>query len=126
MELSFVVLQQVVIIILLMAVGYTAKKTKIIGDEGVSQFTSFLMYFVTPCVLIEAYQKPFDIKGAKLLAVAFLMAVLIHLIVIVLARYVFPAKENLDYRVNRFSLVYSNCGFMAIPLFSQRVLIRLT
>ncbi len=116
MELSIIVLQQVMIIVFLMLVGYIAKKTKIIGDEGVSQFTSFLMYFVTPCVLIEAYQKPFDIKGAKLLAVAFIMAALIHFIVILFAGFIFPKKENPDYRVNRFSLVYSNCGFMAIPL----------
>ena len=118
MDLSIIVLQQVVIIVLLMLVGYIAKKTKIIGAEGVSQFTSFLMYFVTPCVLIEAYQKPFNVLGAKLLLVAFIMAILIHAVTIVFSNLVFRKKQSTDYRVNRFSVVYSNCGFMAIPLLS--------
>jgi len=118
MDLSIIVLQQVVIIVLLMLVGYIAKKTKIIGAEGVSQFTSFLMYFVTPCVLIEAYQKPFNVIGAKLLLVAFIMAILIHAVTIVFSNLVFRKKQSTDYRVNRFAVVYSNCGFMAIPLLS--------
>ena len=118
MDLSIIVLQQVVIIVLLMLVGYIAKKTKIIGAEGVSQFTSFLMYFVTPCVLIEAYQKPFNVLGAKLLLVAFIMAILIHAVTIVFSNLVFRKKQSTDYRVNRFAVVYSNCGFMAIPLLS--------
>ena len=101
-----------------MLIGYIARKTNIIGKEGVSQFTSFLMYFVTPCVLVEAYQKPFDIEGAKLLAIAFVMAVLIHFIVIFFSAVIFRKKDNYDYRVNRFAVVYSNCGFMAIPLLS--------
>ena len=118
MELSLTVLNQVVIILLLMLVGYVSVKMEILKEQGIKQFTTFVLYFVTPCVLIEAYQKEFNIEKAKLLGVAFLMAILLHVIVIVISNLVFRPNEDKTNRINIFACAYSNCGFMAIPLLS--------
>lgn len=116
MELSRILLGQVIVVMLLMLIGLASFKGKLINHESVKQFTKFVLNIVTPCVLIEAYQKEFDIKQAYLLLTAFASAILIHFVVIVISHLVFRKEETLDYRVNRFASVYSNCGFMAIPL----------
>ena len=118
MELSGIVFVQVVIIVLLMLVGYVLVKAKVINDATVKQMTNALLMIVIPCVLVEAYQKEFSMELVKGLLMATLLSIIVHAVGIALCMLIFRKEETLRYRINIFASVYSNCGFMAMPLLS--------
>lgn len=118
MELSGVVFIQVLIIFILMSVGFILAKANIINEKGTRQMTDVLLLVVAPCVLINAYQKEFTLDLVKGLIYSALFSIIIHIIGIVLSTVIFRKEETLRYRVNIFASVYSNCGFMAIPILS--------
>lgn len=118
MELSGMVFVQVLIIVLLMLVGYVLVKTKVIDDRTSKQMTNALFVVVVPAVLIKAYQKDFSTELVRGLLLSLLLAVVVHAIGILIAMLVFRKEETLKYRIKIFASVYSNCGFMAIPLLS--------
>ncbi len=118
MELSGIVFVQVLIIFVLMSVGFVFAKANLINEKGTRQMTDILLMIVAPCVLINAYQKEFSVDMLKGLLYAAMFSVIIHVVGIVLSTLVFKKEETLRYRINIFSAVYSNCGFMAIPILS--------
>lgn len=116
MELSGTVFIQVLIIFILMSVGFVISKVKLLTEEGKKQMTNILLMIVTPCVLINAYQKDFTKEAAKQLGIAAVMSFLLIASTIIISTIIFKKEETLKYRVSIFGSVYSNCGFMAIPL----------
>lgn len=119
MEAALKISCQVVIIFLYIILGFIFTKAKKIDKEGVKQMTSLLLMLVTPCVLIESYQdkiKDFNLGIIKDLGIAALLTALFHLIAIILATFLFRKEETGKYKINIFTTIYSNCGFMGIPL----------
>ena len=116
MELSAIVAVQVIIVFILIAVGFILKKSKMLDESGLKQLTNILLMIVTPCVLISSYQREFIPEHAMNLLAAALFTVLIHIVMIVISTIIYRPEETKRYRINIFSAVYSNCGFMAIPL----------
>lgn len=115
MELSIQVLNQVFVIFILMITGAALYKMKIFTEAGVSETTNILVKLVMPCVIIDAYQTEFDSEILRNLLIALGVALIIHIVAILLATLIFRKKDARN-DVNIFSTVYSNCGFMGIPL----------
>lgn len=118
MELSLIVSIQVLIVFILITVGFILKKLNMIDEHGSKQLTGILLMIVTPCVLINSYQKEFKTEYAFNLFLAALFTILIHVIMIIISTLLYKKEETKRYRINIFSAIYSNCGFMAIPLLS--------
>ncbi|MBE7046717.1 MAG: AEC family transporter [Ruminococcaceae bacterium] len=116
--LSLIVAKQVAIMFLLIGVGFVLTKFDKLNDTGAKFFTNILLMAVTPAVLINAYQRPFEVRLAKELVMGAVLTLIIHIVAILLCMVVFRREDTLRYRVARFGAVYSNCGFMAIPLLS--------
>lgn len=110
------VVLNVFVMFLLMAIGFMLAKKKILTPDGVKQMTEMLLMTVVPCVIIDAYQRDFDIGMVKNLGLALFFATLMHIICIVIAPLVFRPREDKKDRISIFSVIYSNCGFMALPL----------
>ncbi|MBO5099422.1 MAG: AEC family transporter [Clostridia bacterium] len=118
MELALTVAIQVLIIFILISIGFILTKSNKLNENGVKQLTDILLIIVTPCVIIQAYQKEFDVNYLKGLFMAAIASAIIHIIAVIVSYIFFKKEESLRYRVSRFSSICSNCGFMAIPLLS--------
>ena len=118
MELSLIVAIQVLIVFILITVGFILKKLRLIDEHGSKQLTNILLMIVMPCVLINSYQKEFKTEYAFNLFLAAVFTILIHIIMIIISTLLYKREETKRYRINIFSAIYSNCGFMAIPLLS--------
>lgn len=118
MEISGVIFVQVLIIVLLMLVGFVLAKTELLDKTTANRMTNIVLTVAMPCMLIEAYQKDFSTDLLKGLLMSALLTLIVTVIGIFIARIVFKKEESLRYRINRFASVYSNCGFMAMPLLS--------
>lgn len=110
------VLVQVIILLLLIVIGYILTKTKVLTDKGVKSMTDMVLYLVTPCVIIKSFTREFDKSLLKNLLISFLIAFLVHIAFIVLSRLLMRSKNKDSEKVLQFGIIFSNCGYMSIPL----------
>lgn len=112
-----VVSGQVVILFILIAIGFFSGKFRLINKTGAKYLTDIVLYLVTPCVMINSFQKVgYSPSLIFNLGVCVLCAVCIQVGSIFLARLIFRSKEKSRRIVTRFAVVFSNCGFMSLPL----------
>ena len=110
------VLTQVVILFILILIGFGLAKTRVLSDKSVSGMTDLVLILVTPCVIVKSFFREFNKSDLKDLLISFLLGVLLHFAFIVLSM-LFLRDKNKDRQiVLQYAAVFSNCGFMAIPL----------
>lgn len=110
-----IVLNQVIIMTLLILAGIICYKTNIISSEASKSISSLVLMVVNPIVIIVSYQVDFDKKLLKGLLLALVFSVISMAVAIILS-HIFLRKKSERLSLERFSCVYSNCGFMGIPL----------
>lgn len=106
---------QIIVMFLLMGVGAICYKRGIITDEGSGQMSTLIMTFVAPCVIIHSFCRAFDPAMLGKLITSFAMSVLLLAVSIGLTTLVFR-KGTPDYADKRMCVIFSNNGFMALPL----------
>lgn len=91
----------------------------IVSQDGNKTISRLLLMVINPCVILTVYQTDFDERLVRGLLLAFAAGIAAHFIAILAARILIPAKNNPDYALERFASVYSNCGFLGIPLINS-------
>lgn len=110
------VAEKVLILFLMIGVGVVLAKKKVITDIGVGQINSLLLNIVSPCVVIKAFQIDRGSVPLSSLGWTVAMTALAFVLPILVTHFLFN-KEPLDKsRVLKFSAIYSNSGFMGLPL----------
>lgn len=99
-----------------MGVGALARRMKLIGDAAVEGCANLLMVVVTPCVIVDCFQRPFEPGMLGSLALAFAIASLGHVVAIAVASAVIRHREEDVRRPLVLAAIFSNAGFMGIPL----------
>ncbi len=114
-ETAQVTATQVLVMFLLMSVGFIAVKTKMLTSEGSAQMNKLLLNFVTPAVLLNSFNREFEWELLRALGMGTLLFTLGMAIALGCAFALIRGKSERR-RVERFAVVFSNCGFMGIPL----------
>ncbi|MBE6781750.1 MAG: hypothetical protein E7540_03405 [Ruminococcaceae bacterium] len=112
----YTVFIQIIILFLLIGFGFVGNKTKLINTNGSKVLSDIVMYFVTPCLIINSFNIPFEksaLEGLLICAAAFLGIMVFSILVVHL---IFRGKNEEKKRVLRFAVVFSNVGYMGIPL----------
>ena len=109
------VAKQVAILFVLIGAGAVCRKTKLVDDLSVRGMVNVLVTIVTPALIVECFQRPFENSMFAQFAIAFAVAAGMHVFLIVLSRYTAKGSEN-ELPVLRVASVFSNAGFMGIPL----------
>lgn len=107
---------QVLVLFILMGVGYVAAKKKWLSEDGIRSVTNLMLYIITPCMMISAFQRPFDpalLKGFLISAAA---SVGVYVMEIAIASLLIRDRDEARRRTLRFGVVFANCGYMAFPL----------
>lgn len=107
---------QVCILFALILIGALLAKTKILTEASAKSFTDIALYVATPCVIIKSFIREFDKSMLKNLLVSFLAAMILHIAFIIVSHLILHSKEEARKIVLRFGVVFSNCGYMSIPL----------
>lgn len=115
MELVTVCVQQITVMFILIAAGYICGKTIISQDTG-RQLSKLVLNVVNPMLIFMSYQMDYDARLMKNLMMSVLLGAVSYAAAILLSEIMF-AKSGTDTRAaDKFFAVYSNCGFMGIPL----------
>jgi len=112
------VVDQVLTLVLLMAIGFMGSRLKIISKEGASNFSSFVLKITLPCLILDSFQRPFSRQllgeAAVTLGIAFAVygfALLFCLVYPHILRIKGPERG-----VHRYALFISNSGFFGYPV----------
>lgn len=111
----------VLILFILIAVGFVSNKTKMLSKNTVKELTNFVLYIVSPCVIIHSYQREFDRTMLDGLIITVLAAVASFTVNILLAHLLVRDKDKRREKTLRFGAVFSNCGYMSLPLQSALI-----
>ncbi len=108
--------EQVLILFVLILVGFVCGKIKLITEVGSKVMADVVLYFVTPCVIISAFQREFDVTMLIKLVVSALCSAVILFVSVIVAQLLFKKQERSRSCIYKFATVFSNCGYMSLPL----------
>ena len=106
---------QVGVLFALMGVGVLCRRCRLLDEAAVKGIVNVLILVVTPCLIVDVFQRPFDPSMIHGLVWAALLAFLAHVVLVVAAR-LFPCRDGNARPVLRLAVAFSNAGFMGIPL----------
>lgn len=104
------------VLFILISVGFLCGKKGLINETAAKKMTDIVLYVVTPCVMISAFQKEFSGETVIKMLTAAAAAIVILIFSTLLVRLVIHEKNESRKKVLRFSVIFSNCGFMSLPL----------
>lgn len=107
---------QVMVLFLLTAVGVICGRTNIIDEKAEGSIATITLYISTPCVIISAFQTDFNYERMHGLAITLLVSAAIYAFGILLAKLTVRGGTHGQCSVMKFAAVFSNCGFMGLPL----------
>lgn len=110
------VFSQVMILMIMIAVGFIAAKAGIMTAEGARCCTDIALIIVTPCVIVKSLIREYSDDIMKSLAFAFVITLSVQVLMILLSRLILHSKDKARERVLRFGTIFANCGFMSLPL----------
>ena len=107
---------QVAIMLLLILAGMLCYKLHLFTDRGVKELSGIVLQVVNPIVILLAYHRELELRLVQNLGWTFLLSAVAMGAGIGLATLLIRNKPGRETAVERLSAVYSNCGFMGIPL----------
>lgn len=107
-----ILIKQIVVMLAMMSVGVVLYKIKAVDETGVAQLSNIALYVATPCVVLRALAIPYDAEkiSTGMLVMAFFL--IIFFVSIIIGRF---GCGRVD-RIGTFAVVFSNSGFVGIPL----------
>ncbi len=116
MEYSILVLKQSIIMFLISCIGMICYKKNIITKEAQKYFSGFVLKVVIPIFIFMSFQTELSDELLTGIIASLTLSIISHVLMIVLSMLIARKNEKTEYAIERFSLVYTNCGFMGIPL----------
>lgn len=108
--------QQVVIVFLIVLLGYIAGRTKLLSTQATDGMANLVVNYVTPAVIIMAFQRKFEIVLLQGFLVTMAAALACYFFSILFAHAVIHDEDTTRRCVMRCAAIFSNCGMIAMPL----------
>ena len=115
-NISGTVLNQKIIMFIIVVIGALCYKIRIINDDGKKQLSALVLNVVNPLLIFLSYQTDFRTDLVEGLVWSGIMGALTFAVFIGISFLFLRNKNNGDAVIERFSVIYSNCGFMGTPL----------
>lgn len=114
-----VIINQIIVLFLLMGLGVALVRMKVLDGGICNKLTWILCYVVMPCLIFNAFQIDYTPQlWHNFLLMASLSAG-IHIVYIILSKLLLNGQRLKRLAIAeqmQFTAIYSNCGFMGIPL----------
>lgn len=117
MSLAFTAFNQIVIMFIIILIGLVCYKVKLVDKEMNKKLSDLVLMLINPIVIFVSYQREFDATLLKGLLISLILAIITHFIAIIIGPFFIHGKKHKDVlAIERFGVVYTNCGFIGIPL----------
>lgn len=110
------IFEQLMKMFFIMLLAFICYKIKLVTQEGNQSLSNLLLLVVNPCVILTVYQTDYNPSLIHGLLLAFAAAAVVHILGIVVSTLLIRPDSGPDYGIERYNAIYSNCGFIGIPL----------
>jgi len=115
MEASLVA-KQVAVLAVLMAVGYIGTKKKVINESISKGMTSILTNIALPALMLSSFNMTYSNEALKGILIIFIYSIGAHIINALVVKLLYIKYSRGKNVVLRFGTIFSNTGFMGLPL----------
>jgi Predicted permeases len=115
MGLALTAFNQIIVMFILLLIGMLCYKINLIDKEMSKKLSDVVLLLVNPMVILISYQRKFEATLLSGLLISLGLALATHLVAI-LVSIILLRKKSSDLAIERFSVIYSNCGFIGIPI----------
>ena len=116
MELASVTLYKTVVMAVLALVGVFCYQRGIVDDALNKKLSDLVLRIFTPVLLFTSFQKEYDQELLAGLGAAAVLSLLSFAVIWGISRFVILGQEKNRACVEHITLMYSNCGFIGIPM----------
>lgn len=124
MSLAYITFNQIIVIFIIIMVGFLCSKIGLINDQTNQKLSNILLMLVNPMVIFVSYQREYEASLVRGLLISLLLSTITHVFSIGISYIFFRNKKkekgktvsNPDVVIERFFSIYSNVGFVGIPL----------
>ncbi len=113
------VIKQLITMLFIVLAGFIFAKAFKFKDAEQKFVSKFLLYLINPCLIFTSFDKEFSSTRLKQLLIVILISLIVHLVMIFIAT-IFTLTKNPQKKayagVNRLAIIFTNCGFIGIPL----------
>lgn len=113
--MSGVVVEKIIEMFFIMIGGFIAFKTRLIDESTTKKMSDLLLMLISPLLIFQSYQIDFNMEYFLGLLWTFLASIITFIFMIVISNFLFRGKDE-RIPVEKVGVIYSNCGFIGIPL----------
>lgn len=110
------IFEQLLKMFFIMVLAFVCYKIRLVDQNGNKTVSNLLLLVVNPILIITVYQTEYDPELVRGLLLSFAAAAATHILGIIISTLLIRPKDGTDYSIERFNAMYSNCGFIGIPL----------
>lgn len=110
------IVNQVIILFVIMLIGYVAKKQGKISKELISGLGVLLLDITLPGMIIASFNQSFSKQKLMGILIVFVCALGIHLLSLILGKFLFRKYADSTRTILKFILIFSNCAYMGFPI----------
>lgn len=114
MEVSLILMKEIIMLFLILAMGMAVVRAKLMDAADSRSLSIVLVYIVIPCVIINAFQIDYSDDVRDGLILAFGAAAVVHVIFLA-ATHILKRILKMD-AIESATVIYSNAGILVIPL----------
>lgn len=109
------IIEQIVIMMALMAVGYVIYKIRMIDDYTTKQLSSIILYVVVPCIMLVSFTQEYSYDKF----IGFFIALIASFVIIFIGIFAGRIILGKDTGLEQYACGFSNAGIIGIPLVSS-------
>ena len=113
----YTVFMQVLTLAIMIAVGFTSDKLGVFTEKSARMCNNMLFYVITPCVIVNSFLSvEYTSENAKGFFTALACAAILHILGMIVTRFVFNKGDKSRNAVFKYACMYGNMGYMGLPL----------
>ena len=113
---TYILFKNVLLLLLMIIPGFIMRKTGL-ADDGLSKgFANTVLYITQPAMIVVAFIRDFDKNVLYIAAGVFVFSLIAHALFYFIALHLFKNAGKEIRKVLQFGVVFSNAGYMGIPL----------
>ncbi|QTQ10769.1 AEC family transporter [Treponema parvum] len=113
------VAEQLTIMTLIAAVSFVFSKKHKYGEPESRYLSNLLLFVISPCLILNTFNIPYDLEKIKSFGFSMAVSFVVLLFMVVIAAVFIHSKTAIGKTrdsLDKMSFVYSNAGFIGIPL----------
>ncbi|MGV3162278.1 AEC family transporter [Streptococcus hyovaginalis] len=106
-----IILNQIMVMFFLMAIGFVAHKRDFLGKQTIQEILDLVIYLVTPALIMRSLQMEFTPDTLTNVYVMGVLALLTTILMMAVSRLVSPQSH-----LSQYAMIFGNTGFIGIPI----------